>query len=43
MEPFRTRRGSLSYYEVPVHVLEDPELLRVWALKARAVARNQAG
>ncbi len=42
MEPFRTGRGTMSYYEVPEHVLEDQELLREWALKARAVAVNGA-
>ena len=42
MEPFRTRRGTMSYYEVPVHVLEDRDLLREWALKARAVGLKGA-
>ena len=38
MGPFQTQRGTMSYYTVPEHVLEDATLLRAWALKARAVA-----
>ena len=38
MEPFQTPKGTMSYYTVPEHVIEDTELLRAWALKARAVA-----
>lgn len=38
IEPFQTPKGTMSYYTVPEHVLEDSELLRAWALKARAVA-----
>ena len=38
MEPFRTPKGTMSYYTVPEHVIEDAEILRTWALKARAVA-----
>ena len=38
MEPFQTPKGTMSYYTVPEHVVEDTELLRTWALKARAVA-----
>ena len=41
MEPFRTPKGTLSYYTVPQHVLEDSELLQEWALKARAVALSK--
>ncbi len=38
MEPFQTPKGTMSYYTVPEHVIEDANLLRAWALKARAVA-----
>jgi DNA transformation protein len=37
MEPFRTPKGVMAYYTVPEPVLENAELLRTWALKARAV------
>ncbi len=40
MDPFRTPKGTMSYYTVPEHVLDDPELLRVWARKAQAIATN---
>lgn len=36
MGPFTMRDGkSMSYYEVPERVLEDPEALTLWILKAR--------
>ncbi len=38
MKPFRTPRGSIDYYTVPEHVIEDAELLREWASKSRAIA-----
>lgn len=38
MEPFRTPKGTMSYYTVPEHVVEDRELLRSWVLEARAVS-----
>ena len=40
MTPFKTSKGTMSYYTVPEHVVEDPDALRVWALKAREVAAN---
>jgi DNA transformation protein len=38
MEPFRTPKGTMSYYTVPEHVIDDALTLRDWVLKARAVA-----
>ncbi len=38
MEPFRTPKGTMSYYTVTEYVIEDAKLLRTWALTARAVA-----
>jgi len=38
MEPFQTPKGTMSYYTVPMSIVEDPELLRVWVLKARVAA-----
>lgn len=44
MQPFRTSKGTMSYYTVPEHILENPQLLRVWALKARDIAiRSKLG
>jgi DNA transformation protein len=36
--PYRNKKTALSYYEVPVSVLEDIEQLTAWARKAYAVA-----
>ncbi len=38
MAPFQTPKGTMSYYTVPEHVIEDAKLLRAWVLKARVVA-----
>ena len=38
MEKGGTRTVSMSYYQVPEEVIEDPDELRVWARKALAVA-----
>jgi len=41
MGPFRPYKGkdhTMQYYEVPVEVLEDSDVLSVWARKALAVA-----
>lgn len=44
MEQFPGRGDSLMpYFEVPTHVLEDREELRVWATKARTAAVAAAG
>lgn len=40
MEPFPTPKGTMSYYTVPDRIVEDPKLLRAWALDACAVARK---
>ena len=37
--PYRDKPHVMSYYEVPIDVLEDDLLLREWALKALAAAR----
>ena len=42
MEPFRPRKGKpyvMSYYQVPIDVLEDDARLREWAGKSLAAAR----
>lgn len=42
MEPFRPfgeKSYAMKYYSVPEHVLEDRQLLRVWALKAVAAGK----
>ena len=44
-EPFRpvaARRVSMSYWRVPIEVLEDPAELRVWAQDAIAAAERAA-
>lgn len=40
MAQFRPRStgAGMPYYEVPAHVLEQPDELRGWALRARAAA-----
>ena len=40
--PYKDGRSSMNYFELPVHVLEDRELLRVWTEKAVAVALEAA-
>ncbi len=42
MEPFRPYADgrSMQYYEVPIAVLEDVDVLQGWALKAIEVART---
>ncbi len=42
MEPFRPYgdERAMQYYEVPIEVLEDVDLLRRWAEKAIAVAHR---
>ncbi len=42
MEPFRPYgdERAMQYYEVPIEVLEDVDLLQRWAEKAIAVARR---
>jgi len=43
MEPFRIRdgRATMSYYEIPVDVLEDADELRSWARRSVEVAAHQ--
>ena len=42
MEPFRPYGGerAMQYYEVPIEVLEDVDVLQRWAEKAIAVSRG---
>lgn len=40
--PYKDGTYSMNYFELPVHVLEDKELLRVWTDKAVAVALEAA-
>jgi DNA transformation protein len=44
MGPFRPRKKSpaISYYQVPIDVLEDRETLAQWAHRSFAVARQKA-
>jgi DNA transformation protein len=44
MEPFRPWEKSpvISYFQVPIEVLEDSETLHEWAKKALAIARQKA-
>ena len=37
--PFGEEGNAMNYYEVPLSILEDPEQLSVWAMKAVDVAR----
>lgn len=37
--PYGDPKRPMAYYEVPIDVLENPELLSVWTRKAVAVAR----
>ena len=41
-QPYRENSYSMQYYEVPADVLEDRAVLREWATKSVAVARNSA-
>ena len=36
--PFDNKTMTMSYYDIPVDVLEDRELLPKWAVKAHAIA-----
>lgn len=40
-KPFGEDSYEMSYYEVPVDVLEDPDLLKEWAGKALLTARTK--
>jgi DNA transformation protein and related proteins len=37
--PFGSETYEMSYYEVPGDVLEDPDVLKEWAMKALSVAK----
>jgi len=41
-DPYKDGRASLSYYSVPVRVLEDADTLRQWAIESVRVARNKS-
>jgi len=36
-------KGKMQYYSVPAAILEDPDELTAWAIRAVAVARAQQG
>jgi DNA transformation protein and related proteins len=38
-KPFGNDSYEMGYYEVPGDVLEDPELMKEWAMKALSVAK----
>lgn len=38
-KPWRDKPHVMSYHQVPIEVLEDDDLLRVWARKALSAAR----
>ena len=38
-KPFGNASYEMGYYEVPGDVLEDPELMKEWAMKALSVAK----
>jgi DNA transformation protein len=38
--PFPDRPTTMSFYEVPVDLLDDAEELRVWAMRSVAIARG---
>jgi len=40
--PFKNKKASLQYYEVPADVLEDRDLVQKWAQKAIDVASRAA-
>ena len=40
-KPFGKDSYEMSYYEVPGDVLEDPDVLKEWAVKALAVAKRK--
>lgn len=41
-DPYKDGRASMSYFALPVDVLEDVDALRSWTEKAIAVAREAA-
>jgi len=42
-QPFPDKKAVMQYYEVPVDVLENRDILRDWAGKAVRVAEHKAG
>ena len=40
-KPFEEKAYTMGYYEVPIDVLEDPELLNLWVTKSLKVARKK--
>ncbi|MCX7422642.1 MAG: TfoX/Sxy family protein [Planctomycetia bacterium] len=39
-QPFLDRPMTMSYYELPPELLDDPEALRVWTARSIAIARS---
>ena len=42
-KPYPDKKEVMQYYEVPIDVLENKEVLREWAVKAHHVAEGKAG
>ena len=40
-KPFEDKAYTMGYYEVPIDVLEDPELLNQWVTKSLGVANRK--
>jgi len=40
-QPFKDKKTTMPYYEVPIEVLEKRDLLKDWADKALAVAKSK--
>jgi DNA transformation protein len=40
-QPYPDKAATMSYYEIPVDVLENPDLLRRWAERSLSVARKK--
>jgi len=38
-QPFQDRPTTMSYWEVPADLFQDPEELRIWAMRSVAIAR----
>ncbi|MGH7495550.1 MAG: TfoX/Sxy family protein [bacterium] len=38
-QPFKHKPATLQYYEVPIHIIEDRKLLKIWAAKAIDAAK----
>jgi len=41
LKPFATKKITVSYYEVPVEILENRERLADWAKKSLIISKNK--